>query len=144
MFKKITSVILCIILCCGVSIIAKAESGINTKSVAEESQIQPRYSYTSTVTTSLKDSSGKAKCTSILYGYDGITTKIKITMTLQKKSLLWWSDVEEWTTTASDYYATLSKTYAVGSGKYRVKTVYTVYSGSESESITDYSSTVEF
>ena len=45
-----------------------------------------------------------------------------------------------WTTTVSDYYASLSKTASVGSGTYRVKAECVVYSGSANETITQYSS----
>ena len=144
MLKKMFSIVLCIVLCCGISFVTEADC--NTKGVTSvaDSNIQPCYDYTSTVSTKLNSPSGKAVCTANVNGYDGLTTKIKITMTLQKKALLWWSAVETWTTTVSDFYATLSKTATVESRKYRVKAEYVVYSGSNSESITQYSSELEF
>ncbi len=145
MLKKIAFAVIAIVLCLTLSLgVSAVEADTVFADSSIESQVQPRYSYTSLVTTSLKDSSGNANCGASLVGYDGITTKIQITMTLQKKSLLWWSEVQEWTLTANDFIASFSKTKAVGSGKYRVKAVYKVYSGSASESITDYSATVEF
>ena len=92
------------------------------------------------VNINLTNSSGNAKCTTTVNGYAGTATKIKITMTLQKKTLFWWSKDTSWTTTVSDYYASLSKTASVGSGTYRVKAECVVYSGSASETITQYSS----
>lgn len=148
MFKRIFSLVMCIVLFFSVGIVANAESSVSTNDsiipATNYNEIQPYYSYANTVTTTLRNSSGKAQCLADVVGFSNSTTKITITMTLQKKTLLWWSKVEEWTTTVSNYYATLSKTYTVESGKYRVKSVYTVYSGSENETITDYSSTVEF
>lgn len=139
MFKKILSVVMVVVLCCSLGSTANAQS-ISTS----DSSVQPRYSYTSTVSTTLTSSSGNARCGTSVLGYDGITTKIKITMTLQKKTLLWWSKVETWTTTANDYVASIAKTVSVDSGKYRVKAEIVTYSGSASESITQYSSEKEF
>ena len=105
---------------------------------------QPYYNYTSDVNVNLTNSSGNAKCTTTVNGYAGTATKIKITMTLQKKTLFWWSKDTSWTTTVSDYYASLSKTASVGSGTYRVKAECVVYSGSARETITHYSSELTF
>ena len=139
MFKKILSVVMVVVLCCGLGLTANAQS-ISTS----ESSVQPRYSYTSTIATTLINSSGNAKCGTIVEGYANAATKIKVTMTLQKKTLLWWSKAETWTTTVNDYYLSFYKTVSVDSGKYRVKSEIVVYSGSASESITKYSSEKEF
>ncbi len=139
MFKKILSVVMVIVLCCGFSLTANAQ-GISTN----DSSVQPRYNYTASVSTTLTNTNGDATCGTTVKGYIGTTTKIKITMTLQKKTLLWWSEVETWTTTVNDYYLSLYKTTSVNSGKYRIKAEIVVYSGSASESITKYSSEKEF
>lgn len=139
MFKKILSVVMVIVLCCSLGLTANAQS-ISTS----DSSIQPRYNYTATISTTLGNSNGTAKCSTSVVGYSDITTKIKITMTLQKKTLLWWSEVETWTVTANDYVASIAKSVSVNSGKYRVKAEIVVYSGSASESITKYSSEKEF
>ena len=80
-------------------------------------------------------SNNKAHCTSRLIGYQS-TTKIVITMTLQKKTLFWWSKVETWTGTYNDFVAELYKTKSIENGTYRIKTKFVVYSGSDSETIT--------
>lgn len=136
-------------MCCSMNLLANAESHTVLEDYIIDSsingnEIQPYYSYTSSIKATLSDLSGKAVCTGSVTGYNGTTTKIKITMTLQKKTLLWWSEVEEWTTTVSSYKTTLEKTATVDSGKHRVKVEAIVYSGSNSETITVYSSTVEF
>ncbi len=139
MFKKILSIVMVIVLCCSLGLTANAQS-ISTS----DSSVQPRYSYTSTVSVTLANSNGKASCNTAVKGYSSLATKIKITMTLQKKTLFWWSEVDSWTTTVSDYYASLSKTVSVDSGTHRIKSEIVVYSGSASESITKYSSEKEF
>ncbi len=109
MFKKILSVLLFMALFCNIGLIANAESSIAAANIGSyDSEVQPCYEYASKVNATLSKSSGKAKCTGNVFGYSS-TTKIKITMTLQKKTLLWWSEVEEWTTTVSSSQVTLSK-----------------------------------
>lgn len=104
---------------------------------AEETTVQPRFSYTNYTATGMKlTTSGVAYCTASIEGYMGITTQIHIEMKLQKYTILWWSAVETWEGTFNDYYGILSTNKSINSGKYRVKAVYTVYSGSNSEKIT--------
>ncbi len=150
MLKKFCIALMSVILmCCSMNLLVNAESYAAVEDYAIDSsvvgnEIQPCYNYANTVNAILNNSNGKAECKGVVTGYNGTTTKIKITMTLQKKKLLWWSKAEEWTTTVSDYKTTFAKTAAVSSGKYRVKVEAVVYSGSKSETITVYSSTVEF
>ena len=104
---------------------------------AESTQVQPRFSYTAYTYTALDiTTSGIACCLAEAEGYDGITTKIYIEMKLQKYTVLWWSTQETWEGTFNDVTGALAKTKTVGKGTYRVKAVYTVYSGSASEEIT--------
>ncbi len=141
MFKRGISILLMLVLLLGIPVSSHAlESNVPVERIIEEdSSIQPLYDYTTNYGTSLSVSNGTANCNASLGGKNGTTTKIVIKMTLQKKTLLWWSEVETWSTTHNTYYGSLTKSASVKSGTYRVKAVYTVYSGSNSESITDYS-----
>lgn len=137
MLKKILAMFMCLVLMCGMSIAVSAETS--------ENQVQPRYSYTSGISATLRNSNGKALCVGDVLGYNGTTTKIVLTMTLQKKTLLlFWSTEKEWTITANDYTTALSKTVAVDSGTYRVKVEAKVYSGSNYENVDCTSPTREF
>ena len=104
---------------------------------AEETSVQPRLSYTNFTFTGLDiTTAGVACCTAGVEGYDGITTKVHIRMTLQKYTVLWWSDQISWENTFADMEGALCRSTTVsGSGRYRVRAVYTVYSGSASEEI---------
>ena len=150
MFKRIFALVMCLVIMCGVGItataqeVSSAEDYAITVSENGESQIQPRYNYTNIISASLLNSNGNALCGANVLGYNGTTTKIVITMTLQKKTLLWWSKVQEWTMTVNSYTATISKTATVDSGKHRVKVNAVVYSGSKSEEITLYSQEYTF
>lgn len=142
MYKKIISLMLSIILIFCVSVVAYAETPAITPEILEqtESDVMPCFEYTSTTGTSLNISTnGTATCLATLNGYSGTTTKIIIKMTLQKKTLLWWSTEESWSATINSWYGGLSKTASIDSGTYRVKVKFTVYSGSNSEEITTYS-----
>lgn len=146
MFKRGLSLIMVIVLLFGLSAVSYAEPVVPADKIIAENEpsIQPMYDYTRNYVENLSISNGTASCSATLTGINGTTTKIVIKMTLQKKTLLWWSEVETWSATYNTYNGTLSKTASVKSGTYRVKAVYTVYSGSNSESITDYSSQKEY
>lgn len=141
-FKRIISIVLVFALCFTLGLSAQAVE-FSPKAIADNYTVQPYYTYTSELNVGLTNSSGKAKCTTTVDAYSN-ATKIVITMTLQKKTLLWWSEAETWTSTVNDNFASFTKTASVGSGKYRVKAEITVYSGSASESITKYSLEREF
>lgn len=108
---------------------------------AEESMVQPRYSYTNDTWTSIAESpSGTAICDADVLGYRGTTTRIHIKMELQKFGTIKWETVTTWESTVFTYHSSMNKTKAVSvSGLYRVKATYTVYSGGAYEIITSYS-----
>ena len=136
MLKKILALVMCVVMLCATGLIASAET--------TENQVQPRYSYTNIISATLTKSNGKALCVGNVSGYNGTTTKIVMTMTLQKKTLLWWSEVQEWTVTANSHAAAISKTVAVDSGTHRVKVEAKVYAGSNYENVDCTSKTYTF
>lgn len=137
MLKKLFSVIMSfiILLSCNLTCFAFA---------TKEAEIQPYYTNAETVRTSLSISSGNASCTAKLTGISGKTTKVTITMTLEKKVLFWWSEKETWTQTFNSKNGTLSKTYSgADSGTYRITAEYIAYGTSGSETINDISAEVK-
>lgn len=101
----------------------------------------PAYSYTNDCTSELSISGTTATCKSSVTGYYNQTTKIVIKQTLQKKnSSGTWDDVCSWSDTIYNYQGSLTNTKSsLSSGTYRLKTVATVYAGTEHETITKYS-----
>lgn len=97
--------------------------------------------YTYSATSTLTISGTKATCTSKVTGYSGETTKIVIGQTLQKKtSSGTWSEVTSWSETVANYKASVTNTRSgLSSGTYRLKTIFTVYAGSDYEVLTKYS-----
>jgi len=138
MVKKVFSTFLCSVL-----IFLTAAVGVSAQSVQEKDneQIQPMLSYTNYTEQTIYVSNGMIACHGEVEGYPGIATKVTITLYLQKKTLFWWTDQEEWSTSYNRYYGSFTgKMTTPDSGTYRTKAVYTVYSGSSSETITGYSS----
>ena len=95
-----------------------------------------------TVTSISISSTGTATATCTVTGTTGVTTKISITMTLQKKAGSGkFYAVDTWSGTKSSYYYRLKKTSEVSKGTYRVMAKVTCYEGSNSETIYKYSGT---
>lgn len=105
-------------------------------------EITPYWSYTSTCSSTLSISGRTATCTSKATGYLGTTTKIVISQTLQKEvSSNKWSEIESWSETVNSFVGSATNySYNLSNGTYRLKSVFTVYSGSKHETITKYSS----
>lgn len=132
MKKSVLSFVLIIVMLCSM--------GTGTFALADEPEIMPLYNYTLEYDVGLSVSGSTLTGTANLTGYQGTTTKVNVVMTLQKKGLLWWSDASnDFDYTMHSYYAYTDNTYTVGSGTYRLKVVFTVYSGTDYETITAYS-----
>jgi len=135
--SKLMRSIVCLVMC--MLVLAAMPMWASAAKIEGKATIQPRYSYTGYTFTGLEiTTSGTAYCTADVEGYDNITTKIHINMKLQQYIALQWTTIAEWQGTFNDIYGTLNKTKQVYSGNYRVKAVYTVYSGSSYETIERY------
>lgn len=152
MLKKMIGLFLCLVLLLLPIVGVNAEDNesyktysTDTNYVTYNNAIVPLSAYTKSTYTNLAIVSGSATCVASLTGYPGITTKVEITMYLEKKQFLffWFTDAS-WSETFYSYNAAMSKQWSVSGGTYRVKAVYVAYSGTESETITGYSSTVTY
>lgn len=108
-------------------------------------ETQPRYSYTSFITAYVAENSdGDADCTVTVHGKSS-ATKISGYMYLEQYKNGQWVQYDYWYDSVSDSTMYMSETRAVTSGyKYRVRFSGTVYSGSNSESVSATSATVQF
>ena len=138
MKKRIVSITLMLVL-----MITSISSSLVVNAALPEdngSEIQPLYTYISDLGYDLSISGTTATCSSSLSGLSSVT-KMKITMTLQKKNFLSWEDVESWTQIVLTRGTAFEKTRTgLSSGTYRLKVVFVVYSGTNSETATKYSS----
>lgn len=101
----------------------------------------PAYSYTRECSSDLSISGTTATCKSSATGYYNTTTEISVQQYLQKKnSSNKWEDVCSWHDTIYNYSGSVTnKESSLSSGTYRLKTVFTVYAGTASETIYAYS-----
>lgn len=151
--KKVLGLVMviCLSVSCGVIVNAQALESLEPNEEVCELElvgggnmvVTPNWAYTNDTLTALSISgSGVATGTAKITGYSGTTTKITITMYLEKKGFLglFWSETASWTQTFNDYKGALSKSYNVSGGTYRIRAVYIAYKGTASETITAYSS----
>lgn len=105
--------------------------------------VQPRHLYTLSAENSLTINGTSANCFSTATGYSNVT-KIETVQYLEKKTLWWWDEVDHWKRTDYTNYAqmTTGRT-GLGSGTYRLRTVFTVYVGNNYETVEIISSSYE-
>ena len=90
-------------------------------------------------------SGNTAEVTGKIIGRAGKTTKTSIHLYLQQYKNGSWVNVDDWTSTGATVARQLSKTKTVTKGyKYRAKAVCAAYVGSNKETVTKYSVTVEY
>ena len=140
MWKKVIAVLVSVTLLCTSFLCVSAQTVSS-----DNAEIAPLLQFTKNTTTILVISGGQASAAASFSGYKGTTTKVVITMTLQKKGFLglWWSDEASWTETFNSYNASMNRKHSVSDGTYKVKAEYVAYSGSKSETVTDYSNEVK-
>ena len=129
--KKISFVLmLCLILSFGMNIVASAE----------EYTVEPRLNNASDVECNFRIQNDLAIAHINVNGYNNVTSRITVKVTLEKKGLfgLWWSDVDEWTASSTNATDTFEFTKSVGSGTYRCTFEVTVEgSGGSADVYTD-------
>lgn len=138
--RKTISIVIALIMvtctatvCFGESSIVNPGTGVGLYYVNAES-----------VSNSLRINNGKAVCSTTVTGKKG-TTKIEITMTLQKKiKNSWVTAVKPWKGSKKGVSYTLTQKASVGRGVYRLKSVAVVYKGGKPETVTKYSGTVKY
>lgn len=100
-------------------------------SVFANNGITPRYNNLNNTFDEFDiDSDGLATFTVMCKGIQGVTTRIEITVQIQKKTLLWWNDVDggRYFFERNDYQCSFWTNKQLSkSGKYRIVVDYTVY-----------------
>jgi len=115
---------------------------------AIETPTQLRMAYIDNTQTLISISGGKAICVGSIAGYQGTTTKVVITLILQRKlaSNSTWTDYySDPPQTFNSYRGTASLTKDIVKGyQYRTKAVYTAYAGAKYETLTQYSGALSY
>lgn len=130
MIKKITATLLTVVISVLVLCTVVSANGVS---------LYTTYLYTCSSTLTISGTT--ATCDSNATGYYGETTKISISQTLQKKNSSGdWEYVDSWSETDQGYKGSATNyKYNLSSGTYRLKSVFTVYAGSDSETVEKYS-----
>lgn len=130
MLKRIISILLSLTVIFSFGLTANAARGNN--------EISPNYLYTLSGSSSLDISNSTATCKSQLTGVSSKTTKVVGCQYLEKKNGKNWETVSggTWSDSANGFMLTLSNTKkSLDSGTYRVRAVFTVYSGTKYETV---------
>lgn len=97
--------------------------------------VEARYAHTTSVTSMLTISNRTATCISTAQG-DSTVTSIYGTQYLEKKNGDKWDYVNSWSAHTSSNHLVMNNTeYDLEDGTYHLRTSFTVYSGSSSETI---------
>lgn len=137
--RRIFSVLLSLVIGLSCMVLASATTFAETN----EPPPQLRMLYIGGTETLISISGSNAICVGSLTGYQGVTTKVEITLTLQSKL----SSSSTWTNfychpkqTFNDFRGTVSVSTGIVKGyQYRTMVVYTAYSGTKYETLTQYS-----
>ena len=130
--RCITVLVALVIIVTGAPITVAAASGNST--------IMPRYNNVTVVTNCFSITSDGMACVDSIYrGIAGVTTGVTVEIQLQRKGLLWWSDVDGgyWNNTVMGTNGSVSKTLQLAqTGKYRaVFTVKVIGTGGDADVI---------
>ena len=137
--NKLICIMLALVISMSVFSVTSVSAYNEQDSVITES-VQPRYAYTSSIRSNISISNGKATCTSTVTGMSTVT-KIEATQYLEKKVLWWWEEVDHWDKASytKTLYMSNSKDSIDDGNTYRVRTVATVYCGTDYEIVEDIS-----
>jgi len=146
--KKARLAILSLALALSIGTAGVITAGATNHDAREADPPPTRLSYIMTTVTNISISGGQANCTGSITGYYGTTTKVEITLYLERKL----AASSTWTTYASDpkqTFNTFCGQYTmnkpvVSGYQYRVRAEYVAYAGSAYEKLTGYSNVVTY
>lgn len=96
-----------------------------------------------TVVIRLTGSRSSANCSTYVVGKSG-TTRIAVTMTLQKYAKGSWQNEKTWSGSKNGSSYTIAKTKSLGSGTYRIKSTITASNSKGSQTTTRYGVKVKY
>lgn len=113
--------------------------------VTDNDYISTYMDYISTASSSIYISKGEATVSCSAYGYQGITTRVKIDASLQQYKNGKWTSIATFTNESNSYRVSISETSSITKGyKYRVKATVKAYNGSSVETRTVTSSEAKY
>ena len=139
MYKRRMAALVCLIMC----LLAVPVNAYHTDSVYEQSEIMPRMTYISDADCYFYIEDCVASVDAFVRGYPSTATKCEIVVELQEKSSLRWKTIETWSDEQEGRRAEVNESAEVTEGNsYRTVTTVTVWSGTDSETKTLTSKTI--
>ena len=112
---------------------------------SNNSSISPCMDYISRANSNIYISDGKATISCSVYGYQGITTRVKIDAKLQQYKNGKWVSIDTFSNESNSYRVSINETSSITKGyKYRVQSTVKAYSGSLVETRTVTSSEAKY
>ena len=112
---------------------------------SNNSSISPCMDYISRANSNIYISDGKATISCSVYGYQGITTRVKIDAKLQQYKNGKWVSIDTFSNESNSYRVSINETSSITKGyKYRVQATVKAYSGSLVETRTVTSSEAKY
>lgn len=138
--KMVAALLLGGMMVAAVPVASMADSTVVPMNQQEESEIAPHFTYIVDAMTSLEISGNTATVDCWVNGDISTATKAKVIAELQlKSSATNWIPVAIWTDTRDGFEAFVYETKTINpNNTYRVKATYTVWEGSQSETITSF------
>ena len=112
---------------------------------ADNNYVSPYMDYISRANSNIYISDGKATISCSVYGYQGITTRVKIDAKLQQYKNGKWVSIDTFSKESNSYRVSINETSSITKGyKYRVQATIKAYSGSAVETRTVTSSEAKY
>ena len=112
---------------------------------ADNNYASPYMDYISRASSNIYISNGKATISCSVYGYQGITTRVKIDAKLQQYKNGKWVSIDTFSNENNSYRVSINETSSITKGyKYRVQATVKAYSGSSVETRTVTSSEAKY
>lgn len=139
MYRRRMAALVCLIMC----LLAVPVNAYNTDSVYEQPEIMPRMTYINDADCYFYIEDCVASVDAFVRGYPSTATKCEIIVELQEKSFLRWNTIETWSDEQEGRRAEVNESAEVTEGNsYRTVTTVTVWSGTDSETKTLTSKTI--
>ena len=146
MKRNLISVLMCCFVVLSFAQVQALEIADNISTYdTDNSYVSPYMDYISHANSNIYISNGKATISCSVYGYQGITTRVKIDAKLQQYKNGKWVIIDTFSKESNSYRVSIDETSSITKGyKYRVQATVKAYSGSSVETRTVTSSEAEF
>lgn len=146
MKRNLISVLMCCFVVLSFAQVQALEIADNISTYdTDNSYVSPYMDYISHANSNIYISNGKATISCSVYGYQGITTRVKIDAKLQQYKNGKWVSIDTFSNESNSYRVSINETSSITKGyKYRVQAIVKAYSGSLVETRTITSSEAKY